>query len=58
MRHSWYIQNQGIKGMFNYGMRRCLNCGKEQVKESEHLWRRVSSYKWSPPVGRCKLVKN
>jgi len=55
MKHDWEdIKKGGIEDMGNYGHRRCRNCGKEQTKESIHVWMRVVGYQWYPLAGRCK----
>ena len=42
-----------MEQIHGYGHRRCKNCGVEQVKESQIIWGRITSYKWFPLVGRC-----
>lgn len=37
-----------------HGARRCKTCGKEQIKEPEHAWGRITGYIWFPLAGRCK----
>lgn len=55
--HKWVRVSQGQEGLWNYGKRRCENCGAEQTKESFHRWMRVAGYRWEPLVGRCKPNK-
>lgn len=58
MAHEWKDVHQGVEGVFNYGKRKCINCGAEQTKESKHEWGRVKGYHWTPKVGRCKPNKS
>lgn len=56
MKHNWDHSDYGKKqtDLQIYGRRICLNCGKEQVKVSDHVWMRVTGYRWQPLVGKCK----
>lgn len=58
MAHKWEFVHQGQEGLGNYGKRRCVRCGAEQTKHAEHLWMRVTGYRWEPLVGRCPADKN
>ena len=59
MKHNWEeFQPKDItKCMSSNHHRRCLNCGKEQSKESNQLWGRVVGYSWQPLAGKCKATK-
>jgi len=59
MKHKWESRNPApnTKWFKYYGchdLRECVNCGAVQAKEPEHLWMRVTGYKWRPLVGKCK----
>jgi hypothetical protein len=56
MKHDWENTNSKDKfgDMNNYGRRRCRNCQVEQTKNAQHLWMRVTGYRWEPLAGRCK----
>lgn len=58
MKHEWEHVYQGPEGLGNYGKRRCARCGAEQTKYSQHVWGRVTGYRWEPLVGRCKPPAN
>lgn len=54
MAHKWIdIPTKGLEGLSIYGKRKCERCGAVQKKEAEHLWMRVTGYRWYPLVGRC-----
>jgi hypothetical protein len=53
MAHDWQHVQQGIEGIGNYGIRHCSRCGAMQLKDADHLWMRVTGYRWEPLVGRC-----
>jgi hypothetical protein len=62
MKHKWESRNPapGTKWFKYWGchdLRECVNCGAIQEKHPEHLWMRVTGYKWYPKVGRCKGKK-
>lgn len=55
--HDWDYsrKDQSIaEQMRGCGYRKCRNCGKEQWKEAQYSWMRVTGYKWLPLAGRCK----
>lgn len=54
MRHKWITPPAIMTDLFHHGRRKCVNCGAEQTKEVQHLWMRVTGYRWEPLVGRCK----
>lgn len=60
MAHEWIDLKSTenlLTDMMNYGRRRCAKCGVEQVKHAEHLWMRVTGYRWVPLAGRCPMDK-
>ena len=36
-----------------YGHRRCRNCRAVQSREAQHVWMRITGYRWEPLVGGC-----
>ena len=62
MRHDWELDKEfGMKMMDIMdparAKRTCNNCGAKQSQVANHLWMRVTGYRWTPLVGRCKGSK-
>lgn len=56
MKHDWREHPYGnpADDMLKEPRRRCANCGAVQARTVEHLWMRVTGYRWVPLAGRCK----
>lgn len=62
MAHEWESINPAPgSDYFKYfgcvDLRKCKKCKVIQEKQAEHLWMRVTGYKWRPKVGRCPKDK-
>ena len=52
-KHQW----REFGGCMKYPFRRlreCTECHAVQEYETDHLWMRVTGYRWKPKVGRCQ----
>lgn len=58
MKHNWEPYYDPAKSnaeiFISEPQRKCQNCGVIQTRITEHLWMRVTGYKWRPLAGRCK----
>lgn len=63
MAHEWKDINPYIGSSYfnfgwgSYGVRECKKCKALQKKESDSSWMRITSYYWTPKVGRCPADK-
>ena len=58
MKHDWNYSREGqsiSEQMRGFGYRKCRVCGKEQTKEAQHAWMRVTGYRWMPLAGKCTV---
>jgi hypothetical protein len=58
MKHQWAVIDDTQDKVSKYGwepMRICKICGATQQIYREQSWGRVTSRRWLPLVGKCKL---
>lgn len=56
MKHQWEELPPTVAKVCEFGwepIRVCRVCGRAQSYETQHLWMRVTGYRWEPLVGRC-----
>ena len=56
MKHQWEELPATVAKVCKLGwetVRVCSVCGRAQRRETQHLWMRVTGYRWEPLVGRC-----
>ena len=54
MKHNWIQLDCNIPERWFKTLRQCTHCGKVHERHTEHVWMRVTGYKWLPLIGRCK----
>jgi len=52
-KHEWKEFGGDIRYPFRR-LRECVQCGAVQQWTVEHLWMRVTGYRWYPNAGRCQ----
>lgn len=58
MKHNWIDNNsKDYNRILEDKMRKCINCGEEQVFVSTGTWMRIGQRRWEPLVGKCKGTK-